>query len=90
VVKKDLVILIHLSKDPEDRCKDVAEMLEKLRKVQSGYIDANCQKTFLKGRIFRYMRWLDENQYPHVITSYLLAMAFVLGLIGFGVFLGRL
>ena len=76
-------------KNREDRCTDSAEMLKRRRKIQSGYIDTICHRTFLKGNIFRYLRWLDKNPYPRVYLSYALVIVLVFGLVGLGFGLGR-
>ena len=90
-VPSEYKAIVHkgLSKDPNDRFHDASDMLETLRKIQSGYIDSICHRTFLKGNTFRYLRWLDENPYPNVYKSYAAVFCIVSVLIGFGFFLAR-
>ncbi|MEC7986109.1 MAG: serine/threonine-protein kinase [Myxococcota bacterium] len=91
-VPSEYKAIIHrgLSKNREDRFTDSAEMLKRLRKIQSGYIDTICHRTFLKGSIFRYLRWLDKNPYPHVYLSYAVVFFLIFSLIGLGFGLGRI
>ena len=91
-VPSEYTSIVHkgLSTEPDDRFQTAMEMLHILRKIQSGYIDSMCHRTFLKGSTFRYLRWLDENPYPNVYKSYaaLFFTAFVL--MGLGFILARL
>lgn len=77
-----------LSKSPNDRFKSAKEMLQELKDVQSGYIIAKCSRTSIKGRLHRYMRWLDENPHPNVRKTYATLYGTVILLIAFGMLVG--
>ena len=77
-----------MEKAPADRFSSAAEMLYELDAIQTGVFCSVCPRTFIKSRLFRFMRWLDINPFRNVPIVLGVTVTVGIGLLGLGLCLG--
>ena len=84
-----LPIMKALSRRVEDRYETAREMRSALERSLDGRFDIGCPRTFLKGWMFKFSRWLDRELKNVLLVYFYLFIALAL-LVGLGVFIGYL
>ena len=85
-----LAVMTALKRDPAERPQSAQEMMEMIQCSLDGEIVVICPRTRLKSLVMRFNRWLDHDPYKTVPRFYLILLASILSLIGFGMALGAL
>ena len=77
-----------LSVNPSDRYQSADEMRFEIQQILGGYFAVVCNRTRVKAKLYRYLRWLDQRPYHHYyMTICVLALSMFI-LLGLGVILG--